>query len=399
MFLHQFMYRMRSLLPACAALALLAGGSAACSEELNEATYDAIAARAKPIAGPPINITSNYWLAWTGAWDTVILKQTKLWEQWLPKGSTVEWKRNLQGPPVITDLLADKQQIGYIGDSPAILSTTKEEIHPIHIVAVNEMSPSRMCGLFLVRKDAPEFSSAREAIQWLNGKTIGVPKGSCADRIGHVMLAKVGVSATWQQMQAEVIVTSLQAGKIDAAAVYEPHASKAVADGYAKYAASAAGFGENDANIVVMRDDFMQQNRAAAVAWLKANIQALYFLHDRPIDTINFLKKELPQYTREVLWHAIYAQLPANTDPSPLALQSPMVITPDARKLIETGYAFLREIKSVQKPSLPSKAIVSELVTEAFTELGLDPNKGLFEVKAIDPAQNPFKGDELVRKP
>lgn len=370
----------------------------ALAQQTNDSSYDAITAKAKQLDGPPVNITSNYWLAWTGAWDTVILKEAKLWEKWLPKDSKVEWKRNLQGPPVITDLLANKQQIGYIGDSPAVVSTTKQDIHPIHIVAMNEMSPSRMCGAILVRKDAPEFKTMQDAIKWLQGKTVGVPKGSCADRLGHSMLASLGVEATWQQMQAEVIVTSLQAGKIDAAAVYEPHASKAVEDGFAKYAASAASLGQSDANIVVMRSDFIKEHRNVAIAWLKANIQALYFLRDKPIETIEFVKKELPQYPREVLWHAIYAQLPANTNPSEIGLQAPMVITPEAEKLIAQVYSFLRQIKVVQTDTIAKDAIMSDLVTQAFTDLGLDPKKGLFEIKALDPSKNPFKGDALKSK-
>ena len=63
-------------------------------------------AKATNAHGAPVEIKTNYWLAWTGAWDTVIMKEAKLWEKWLPKGSKVEWKRNLQGPPVITDLVA-----------------------------------------------------------------------------------------------------------------------------------------------------------------------------------------------------------------------------------------------------------------------------------------------------
>ncbi|QZN99123.1 hypothetical protein [Chenggangzhangella methanolivorans] len=91
-------------------------------------------------------------------------------------GSKVEWKRNLQGPPVITDLLANKQQIGYLGDNPAVLSTTKSAIAPVYLVGMNAVSPSRMCGVLLVRKGAPHFATTDEAVKWLDGKTVGVPK-------------------------------------------------------------------------------------------------------------------------------------------------------------------------------------------------------------------------------
>ncbi|MBX9811806.1 MAG: nitrate ABC transporter substrate-binding protein, partial [Burkholderiales bacterium] len=200
--------------------AALASALPVLAADNSAATWKSIAAKATNAHGAPVEIKTNYWLAWTGAWDTVIMKEAKLWEKWLPKGSKVEWKRNLQGPPVITDLVANKQQIGYIGDNPSIVATTKRNLAPISIVAVNEMSPGRMCGLVMVRADAPQFKDYREAVKWLNGKTVGVPKGSCADRLGQFIFRKEGVSVTWQQMQGEVIVTSLQAKRIDAAVLY-----------------------------------------------------------------------------------------------------------------------------------------------------------------------------------
>ena len=382
------------------AIVLLSGVLAATSTvqaaEYNTADYKSIAAMAKQADAPPVQISTNYWLAWTGAWDTVIMKETKLWEKWLPKGSTVQWKRNLQGPPVITDMVANKQNIGYIGDNPSLVSTTKRDLAPINIVAVNEISPGRMCGSLILRNDAPIFKDHREAIRWLDGKIVAVPKGSCADRLGQFMLKKEGINVTWQQMQAEVIVTSLQAKKIDAAALYEPHLSKAVFDKHARYGVSPAAYGEADANTVVMRKDFIEKNRVAAIAWLKANIEALYFLRDHPIETINHVKKELPDYTRENLWFAIYGSPPSETGFKGPVLRAPMALTPEVRELLQRGYAFLHELKVVQEPNLHPEALQGDLVIQAFKELGLDPTKGLYEIASG--GKNPFKGDELVAK-
>ena len=386
----------RTAKAAFGALGVLCFSLSAHAADYNAATYDTIAAQAKQLEGDPIAISSNYWLAWTGAWDTVIMKEARFWEKWLPKGSTVNWKRNLQGPPVITDLVAGKQQIGYIGDNPALVSTTKRELAPINLVAVNEMSQGRMCGGFIVRSDAPEFASYKEAAKWLEGKIVGVPKGSCADRLGRYILKQENVNVTWQQMQAEVIVTSLQAKKLDAAVMYEPHLSKAVFDGHARYAIFPGAYGESDANAIVMRKDFIDQHRDVAKAWLKANIEALYFMREKPIETINFVKKELPDYTRENLWYAIYGAPPAGTGAEGPVLRAVMALTPEARELLQRGYKFLHSLKIVHEPELHPEAIQGDLVEEAFAELGLDPNKGLFEVQ---PGQsNPFKGDELVGK-
>lgn len=360
-----------------------------------QATYEEIVAKRTQLEGDPIQINSNYWLAWTGAWDTVIMKETRNWEHWLPDGSSVSWKRNLQGPPVITDLLAGKQQIGYIGDNPAIVSTTKRDIAPINLVAVNTTSPGRMCGHLILGADAPDFATYKEAVAWLEGKTLGVPRGSCADRLGQAILAAEGVNVTWQQMQAEVIVTSLQAGKIDAAAVYEPHSSKAVFDGYAKYAISSNPYGELDADAIVMREDFISEHRDVAKAWLKANIEALFFLREKQTEVIDLVKKELPGYTKENLWQAIYGNLPKETGASDTVLTGQMSLTDEVRDMLYRGYNFLHAIDVVVEPELAPGAIQDDLVTEAFMELGLDPTKPLFVLKESDFGSNPYAGDEL----
>lgn len=376
---------------------VLASASQVTAEVTNSnsaVTYESIAAQAKNVEGAPVHISTNFFLAWTGAWDTVILRDAELWKKWLPAGSTVEWKRNLQGPPVITDLIANKQQIGYLGDNPAIVSTTKQALAPISIVGLNLVSSGRMCGTILVRSDAPEFKTHQEAIKWLDGKTVGVPKGSCADRLGQLMFKKEGVKVRWQQMQGEVIVTSLQAKRIDAAIMYEPHLSKSVFDGHARWAASPAAYGELDADIIIMRDDFIKANPDAAVAWLKANIEALYYLRDKPLETVEYLKKELPEYTRENLWYAIYGSQPEEIGASGPVLRAMMTINDDGRSLIERGYQFLLENKIVREPKLRDGAVRNDLMTRAFEELGLDPSQQLFEIPAG--LKNPFKGDQLV---
>jgi NitT/TauT family transport system substrate-binding protein len=362
----------------------------------NDSTYKAIVAKAAPAAGEPVKVNVNLFLGWTGAWDTVVMKQMNILEKWLPKGSTVEWKRNLQGPPVITDLLANKQNVAYLGDNPAIVSTTKSGIASLKIVGFNLVSPSRMCGILLVRADAPQFKSPEETLKWLNGKTIAVPKGSCADRIGQNMLKKAGVEAKWMFNQAEVIVTSLQAKKVDAAFVYEPSAAIAVEHGYGRYALSGAIQQQVDANAIIMRKDFIDKNRPAAIGWLKANIEALYFMRDNPVETVNLVKRELPDYTRESIWYAMYGRLAESTGAVPVVNTAVMTVTPQTLALSKSIFDFLKSMKVVQG-ELAADAIDPTLIVQAFTELGLDPKKALFEFKGGLPSDNPFVKDDLKK--
>jgi len=364
--------------------------------QTNVVRHDDIAAKAKQTQGPAVAIATNYFLAWTGAWDSVILREREIWKKWLPAGSAVEWKRNLIGPPVITELLAGKQQLGYIGDNPSILSVTKRDIAELDLVAINTTSPARMCGNIIVRKDAPAFAGYKDAFAWLKGKTLAAPKGSCADRLGQIVVKQAGITVNWQQLATEVTITSLEAGKIDAAVMFEPYASKALFDGVGRFAVSPAIYGETDANGIIVRRDFIDRNRAAVVAWLKADIEALLFLRDNPVETVHMLKKQLPEYTRENLWFAVYGSLPPETGaPSGTVLEGAFVYTPAVKELIDRVGAFLFESKITQSATLPPGSVREDLVTQAFQELGLDPTMALFTLPGA--SKNPFKGDDVVK--
>ena len=380
-------------------IALFSGVATAQSGGLgpfNNSSYAAISSKVAQAQGDPANITVNLFLGWTGAWDSVVMKQANLLEQWLPKGSKVEWKRNLQGPPVVTDLLANKQNIAYLGDNPAIVSTTKTSIAPLKIVGFNLISMGRMCGVLLVRSDAPKFNSPEEVFKWLQDKKVAVPKGSCADRTGQEIMRRAGISVDWQYNQAEVIVTSLEAKKIDAAVVYEPSASNAVENGFGRFALSGAHYKLLDADAIIMRQDFIEKNRGAAVAWLKANIQALYFMKEKPIETVNLIKKEIPELTRENIWQAFYGQMPPDTGALPVVNNAVMSIIPASRELSTNVFAFLKGLNVVQG-ELSSDAIDPSLVVQAFKELGLDPDRALFELRGGLPKDNPFRKNELKK--
>lgn len=383
-----------ALLIACGGKVQAQSSAVSVPQSFNSAKYDDIASKATRASGEPVKVNVNLFLGWTGAWDTIIMKQMNLLPKWLPEGSNVTWKRNLQGPPVITDMLANKQNIAYLGDNPAIVATTKGSIAPLNIVAFNLISPSRMCGVLLVRADAPAMNSPADVFGWLKGKTVAVPKGSCADRTGQEIVKKAGVEVSWVFNQAEVIVTSLQAKKIDAAFVYEPSAANAVKSGYGRYALSGAHFNLFDANAIIMRQDFIEKNRPAAVGWLKANIEALYFMRDRPIETVNAIKRELPDFTKENIWEAFYGQMPTTTGAIPVVNTAVMTITPQAVALSNSVFGFLKSMNVVQG-ELGKDALDPTVVTQAFKELGLDPKKALFEIKGGLPADNPFSKDEL----
>src|SRR5262249_38236510 len=139
--------------------------------------------------GTPIEMVVGYQPYYTQSWSGVIMRSKKFYEKYLPAGSKVDFQIGLQGAIIVNGMLAGKVDLGYVGDMPGIVSTSHAEVRDIRIVSVLGLGYDQ-CNAFLVRSDAPQFQSSNEAIAWLNGKTVAVPKGSCTDRFAQAVFRK-----------------------------------------------------------------------------------------------------------------------------------------------------------------------------------------------------------------
>ena len=205
-------------------------------------------------------------------------------EKNLPPGSEVEFQNALQGSLIVNQMLANKQQIGYLGDMPAVVATTKRSVAPINLVANTGLSPGQRCNVIMVRADAPKFGSPEEAVKWLDGKTIATPQGSCAHRFLGLIIEKTKIKpAAILNQSIEVIATNLRSGKIDGAVLWEPSVSRIgdiVGEGSARIVATGYTFGISDAGAIAMREDFMKERPDIVEAWLKTELEAQQYVID-----------------------------------------------------------------------------------------------------------------------
>ena len=209
-------------------------------------------------------------------------------------------------------MLAGKQHIGYMGDMPAIVSTTKKEVADIRLVAVVGMGWDQ-CNAFLVRTDAPKFANDQEAIKWLDGKTVAVPKGSCTDRFAQAVFKRAGIQPTeYLNQNIEVITCNFRAGKLDAAVMWEPTTSRLVQEGLARKVASGASGQENDGGFLAMRADLIKQRPDVVKAWLKAELDAQLFLADpkNATEVIKMAKEQTTGFSERALWISLYGTYP-----------------------------------------------------------------------------------------
>ena len=165
--------------------------------------------------GEPIELVIGYQPYYTESWSGVIMRDKKYYEKYLPKGSNVSFQIGLQGAIIVNGMLAGKVDVGYVGDMPGIVSTSHPDVRDVRIVSVLGLGYDQ-CNIFLARPDAPQFKSPEEAIKWLNGKTVAVPKGSCTDRFAQAVFKRFDIKPSeYLNQSIEVITSGFRAKKLD----------------------------------------------------------------------------------------------------------------------------------------------------------------------------------------
>ncbi|MBN9206744.1 ABC transporter substrate-binding protein [Methylibium petroleiphilum] len=333
--------------------------------------------------GDPVQLVIGYQPYYTQSWSGVVMRGKKFYEKYLPKGSTVDFSIGLQGAVIVNAMLAGKQHIGYMGDMPAIVSTTKESVADIRIVATLGVGYDQ-CNILLARNDAPKFGTGKEGVKWLEGKRIGIPLGSCADRFAKEAFRKEGVApAAIMNQNIEVITSGFRAGKLDAAAIWEPTASRLVEEGLARRIASGATVNEKDAGFLAMRADLIKGRPDIAKAWLNAELDAQLFLADpkNAMEVAAMAAQQATGFTEKMLWHSLYGQYPAEIGGIPVRMQMPFTLTPDVVAQINQSAAFLFSIKSINVEKLRADALMNDMAAQVLKERNLSSPIG--EVKSM----------------
>ena len=339
--------------------------------------------------GTPVKLVVGFQPYYTESWSAVVMKGKKFYEKYLPKGSEVEFQIGLQGAIIVNNMLAGKQHIGYMGDMPSIVSTTKVETADVRIVGTLGLGFDQ-CNIFLARTDAPKFANPKEAIKWLDGKQVAVPKGSCTDRFAQATFKKEGVQPKdYLNQNIEVITSNFRAGKIDAAVIWEPTASRLVQEGLARRVATGATVNEMDGGFLAMRADLIKQRPDVVKAWMNAELDAQLFLADakNATEVIKLAKAETTGFSDRALWYSLYGTYSPLEGGTATRINLHYAITPEARALIDKATAFLFSIKSINVDKLRPEAVMPEFANAVLAERNLTAPIG--NVSALPDAQAP----------
>lgn len=345
------------------------------------------------VAAEPLKLTVGYQPYDTISYSAVVIRGLELWKKHLPTGTRVEFESALQGAIIVNAMVADKQQIGYLGDMPAVVVTTKLQQAKVNLVANTGYSAGQRCNVVMVRADAPQFKTPQEAVKWLDGKVVATPRGSCADRFLRQVIEKSGIKPKEVLNQSlEVITTNFRAKRIDAAVLWEPTVSRIgdfVGEAVAREVATGHNFDIPDAGFIAMREDFTKKHPGVAKGWLAAELEAQQFLLNPANWTkvAEMVKSQTQGITIPMAWFSIYGSVPVARGGSPIRDTKPFVITDEVRKHVDATYTFLHQVKVIDVDKAPPGAIDDSIAREIVKSKGSPTPLGI--IKPLDASKAP----------
>jgi NitT/TauT family transport system substrate-binding protein len=323
--------------------------------------------------GDPIHLVVGHPCCYTEVWSVMALRGNNFWKKYLPQGSTVDFEIGLQGSTIVNNMLAGKEQIGYIGDLPAIIATTKQSVADIRMVAVTGVAYDQ-CNVLLVRHDAPAFANTQEAVKWLGGKQFAVPKGTCSDIFSKDVFAKSGVQpADYLNQNVEVITSGFRAGKLDGAAIWEPIAARLINEGLARRVTGGREYNLKDSSYLVMSADLIKARPDIVKAWLNAELDAQLYMAD-PKNASEMIKLVMSQTTgfpEKALWSALYAAYPDSQGGGKERVELPFAFTPEVMSLLNKDTSFLHSNKAINTERLRPDAVMSQFAEAVLKERGM----------------------------
>ncbi|MEW5964108.1 MAG: nitrate ABC transporter substrate-binding protein [Pseudomonadota bacterium] len=341
--------------------------------------------------GDPVQLVIGYQPYYTESWSGVVNNGKEFWKKYLPAGSTAEFQIGLQGAIIVNAMTGEKQHIGYVGDMPGIVSTFRNLKDrggtDIRIVGVLGTS-KQQCNIFLVKNDAPQFKDGKEAVKWMDGKNTSSPHGSCTDRFARLAFDKAGIKpASYLNQNIEVITTNFRAGKLDAAVIWEPTATKIVQSGLARRAASGEDFDALDGGFMIMLNDLIEQRPDVHRGWLEAELDSQLFMADlkNAEEVSKLAEKQTEQIDRKVLWASLYGENPKAAGGGDVRVQLDFVVNERVQGLLNDATAFLNSLpnKPAAEPKIRDGGVTDAVAREVLKARGLSSPIGVIKAQPL----------------
>ncbi|MFC4986901.1 ABC transporter substrate-binding protein [Saliphagus infecundisoli] len=254
-------------------------------------------------------ITVGYQQFGTPYWSELLVKNGELAEQYLPDGYSVEWQTALQGSVIGNRMVSGENEIGYNGDMPTIMAIINEDT-PISMTGLSAWSWGQQCNLVITPTDR-DFDGPQD----LDGMNVGITTGSCTHRFWLDVEEREGISAEITDTDINTILAEIREGNLDAGLMWEPNPSMAVTQQEeANWFFTGARYNDPDMGSVSMTDEFIEENEDAAIAYMKAELEAKHIFEDDQERAVELIGEEpdLEDYDAETIEASIYEPIDAN---------------------------------------------------------------------------------------
>jgi sulfonate transport system substrate-binding protein len=187
----------------------------------------------------------------------------------------IQWSSFAAGPPMNESFAAGQQDIGFLGDTPAIIS--KSAGIDTKIIGLTASGPKTLAVII------PSGSKIRSPKD-LKGKKVAVAKGSYAHHLLALVLKEGGLTTNdikFINMSQADISTAIVNGDIDAAAVWEPLISTLESHGAVRVLADGTGI-KKGILAIIATSDFATKHREQVKAVLRAYRRGAQFIRANP---------------------------------------------------------------------------------------------------------------------
>ena len=286
------------------------------------------------------------------AWSGAVLRAQHLHADRLPRDVGVEFKVGMTGAGALMSALRQGDvDLAYLGLAPTLVVSQDTGRGDFRIIAVSSVS-RRLCNVVLAQAGA-DVSSRQAALHWLDGRTVSVPRGSCADLFLADVLEQGNVQPARVLDQGfDVLATSFREHRVDAVAVWEPIASDLIRTANAVRLVDGDSVGETSAAFLVATAALLRDHPDVVRGWLDAERAAQQVLarsteRSLPIDALAGQAVDFPKESLSAAWSG-----PRHSGAWTSPASFPFIVTPDVTAILTHAAKRMAHRRLLASPTL-----------------------------------------------
>ncbi|TSD94257.1 ABC transporter substrate-binding protein [Skermania sp. ID1734] len=206
----------------------------------------------------------------------------------------VEWQDYDTGAPITAQMVAEKIDIGSMGDYPLLINgsrTQANEGSTTEFVSVTGYNPKGALNMVVVRSD-----STATTLRDLAGKKVSASVGSAGHGTLVQALSRAGIDPQTGvevlNQQPQIGASALESGQVSALSQFVAWPGLLVYQNKAKLLYDGAELNVPTFHGVVARRDYANKHPEVLDAFLQAQIDATDFLHGKPLEAADVVAKD-----------------------------------------------------------------------------------------------------------